>query len=97
MVTWLARPVRRPGGRRRRLVPGDRRGDLYPSYPGLVVVMLQRRSDEIGDAVGAYLDALAAGRSWLADHPDHGVEALMATGLTHGAARMQLACAVPAR
>ena len=41
--------------------------------------------------VGAYLDALAAGRGWLADHPDAGVEALMATGLTDDAARMQLA------
>jgi ABC-type nitrate/sulfonate/bicarbonate transport system substrate-binding protein len=65
--------------------------DLYPSYPGLVVVMLQRRADEIGDAVGAYLDALLAGRSWLAEHPDTGIEALMATGLTHEAARTQLA------
>ncbi len=65
--------------------------DLYPSYPGLVVVMLQRRAGEIGDAVGAYLDALAAGRSWLADHPEPGVKALTATGLTHDAARMQLA------
>jgi ABC-type nitrate/sulfonate/bicarbonate transport system substrate-binding protein len=64
--------------------------DLYPSYPGLVVVMLQRRSDQIDDAVGAYLDALAAGRSWLADHPDTGVEALMATGLTPAAAQAQL-------
>ena len=34
--------------------------DRYPTYPGLVVVMLQRRADEIGEAVGAYLDALAA-------------------------------------
>ena len=43
--------------------------DLYPSYPGLVVVMLQHRAGEIGEAVGAYLDALAAGRRWLADDP----------------------------
>jgi ABC-type nitrate/sulfonate/bicarbonate transport system substrate-binding protein len=65
--------------------------DLFPSYPGLVVVMLQRRATEIGEAVGAYLDALTAGRRWLADHPDTGVEALMATGLTGEAARAQLA------
>jgi ABC-type nitrate/sulfonate/bicarbonate transport system substrate-binding protein len=65
--------------------------DVYPGYPGLVVVMLQRRLGEIGDAVGAYLDALADGRRWLADEPDAGVEALVATGLSHDAARTQLA------
>ncbi|HEY4607759.1 MAG TPA: ABC transporter substrate-binding protein [Ilumatobacteraceae bacterium] len=64
--------------------------DLYPSYPGLVVVTMQRRADEIGDAVAAYLNALAAGRNWLADHPEEGVEALMATGLPEVAARAQL-------
>ena len=72
--------------------------DLYPSYPGLVVVMLQRRAGEIGEALGAYLAALAAGRNWLADHPDTGVEALMATGLDERTRRGRSSpCAVPAR
>jgi len=65
--------------------------DLYPSYPGLVVVMLQRRAADIGAAVAAYLDALAAGRRWLADDPEAGVEALMATGLQRDAAQAQIA------
>jgi ABC-type nitrate/sulfonate/bicarbonate transport system substrate-binding protein len=64
--------------------------DLYPTYPGLVVVALGRRDGEIGDALGTYLTALAAGRNWLADHPEEGVEALMATGLPEAAARAQL-------
>ena len=53
--------------------------------------MLERRAGEIGEALEAYLAALAAGRDWLADHPDTGVEALMATGLAEAAARAQLA------
>ena len=65
--------------------------DLYPSYPGLVVVILERRAGVIGHTLGAYLAALAAGRNWLADHSDTGVEALMATGLAEAAARAQLA------
>jgi ABC-type nitrate/sulfonate/bicarbonate transport system substrate-binding protein len=64
--------------------------DLYPSYPGLVVVALERRDGEIGAAVGAYLAALTAGRNWLADHQNEGVEALMAAGLPDVVARAQL-------
>jgi ABC-type nitrate/sulfonate/bicarbonate transport system substrate-binding protein len=64
--------------------------DVYPTYPGLVVVALERRDAEIGEALGAYLTALAAGRKWLADHPEEGVEALMATGVPEAAARAQL-------
>jgi ABC-type nitrate/sulfonate/bicarbonate transport system substrate-binding protein len=64
--------------------------DLYPNYPGLVVVMLERRAGVIGEAVGAYLAALTAGRDWLADHPDTAIEALMAGGVTEEAARAQL-------
>jgi ABC-type nitrate/sulfonate/bicarbonate transport system substrate-binding protein len=65
--------------------------DLFPSYPGLVVVMLERRAGVIGEALGAYLAALAVGRNWLAEHADSGVDALVATGLVESAAREQLA------
>jgi ABC-type nitrate/sulfonate/bicarbonate transport system substrate-binding protein len=64
--------------------------DLYPSYPGLVVATLERRDEDTGAAVGAYLAALTAGRNWLADHPEEGVETLMAAGLPDVAARAQL-------
>ena len=65
--------------------------DLYPAYPGLVVVMIERRGAEIGAAVRAYLAALSAGRDWLAREPESGLGALIASGLSEPAARAQLA------
>jgi ABC-type nitrate/sulfonate/bicarbonate transport system substrate-binding protein len=65
--------------------------DIFPSYPGLVVVLLERVADHVGDAARAYLSALRAGRDWLFAEPDDGVRALIATGLSEPAARAQLA------
>jgi ABC-type nitrate/sulfonate/bicarbonate transport system substrate-binding protein len=65
--------------------------DLYPAYPGLVVVMLDDRGSEVARAVRAYLAALTDGRDWLNRDPDAGIAALMATGLPEPAARAQLA------
>jgi ABC-type nitrate/sulfonate/bicarbonate transport system substrate-binding protein len=65
--------------------------DFYPIYPGLVVVTLERRTGVIGEAVGAYLAALTAGRNWLAANPDAAIKALTATGVPEAAARAQLA------
>jgi ABC-type nitrate/sulfonate/bicarbonate transport system substrate-binding protein len=65
--------------------------DLYPAYPGLVVVMLDDRGPELARGVRAYLAALTDGRDWLNRDPDAGIAALMATGLPEPAARAQLA------
>jgi ABC-type nitrate/sulfonate/bicarbonate transport system substrate-binding protein len=65
--------------------------DLYPAYPGLVVVMLDDRGPEVARAVRAYLAALTDGRDWLNRDPHAGIAALMATGLPEPAARAQLA------
>jgi ABC-type nitrate/sulfonate/bicarbonate transport system substrate-binding protein len=65
--------------------------DLYPAYPGLVVVMLEDRGPNVARAVRAYLAALTDGRDWLNRDPHAGVAALMATGLPEPAARAQLA------
>jgi ABC-type nitrate/sulfonate/bicarbonate transport system substrate-binding protein len=65
--------------------------DLYPAYPGLVVVMLDDRGPALARAVRAYLAALTDGRDWLNRDPDAGIAALMATGLPEPAARAQLA------
>jgi ABC-type nitrate/sulfonate/bicarbonate transport system substrate-binding protein len=65
--------------------------DLYPAYPGLVVVMLDDRGPEVARAVRAYLGALTDGRDWLNRDPDAGLAALMAAGLPEPAARAQLA------
>lgn len=65
--------------------------DLYPAYPGLVVVMTERRDAAIGAGLRAYLAALAAGRDWLAREPENGLLALTASGLSEPAARAQLA------
>jgi ABC-type nitrate/sulfonate/bicarbonate transport system substrate-binding protein len=65
--------------------------DLYPAYPGLVVVMLEDRGPNVARAVRAYLAALTDGRDWLNRDPQAGVAALMATGLPEPAARAQLA------
>lgn len=63
---------------------------VYPSYPGLVVVMLERRYAELAQAVSTYLKALRAGRDLLHTNPDAGLAALMAAGLPEPAARGQL-------
>jgi ABC-type nitrate/sulfonate/bicarbonate transport system substrate-binding protein len=64
--------------------------EVYPSYPGLVVAVLEERADDIGATLTAYLAALGAGRAWLADQPDAAMQALVATGLDERAARAQL-------
>ena len=73
------------------LLPVAALEDLYPTYPGLVVVMIERRAAEIGAALRAYLGALSAGRDWLAHEPESGLGALIASGLSEPAARAQLA------
>ena len=64
---------------------------MYRRYPGLVVAAFEERADDIGATLTAYLAALEAGRTWLADQPDAAMRALVATGLDEPAARAQLA------
>jgi ABC-type nitrate/sulfonate/bicarbonate transport system substrate-binding protein len=65
--------------------------ELYPDYPGLVVVTSDRRIAGEDAALRAYLRALTAGRDMLNAEPDAAIEALLASGLAEPAARAQLA------